>query len=181
MARERAKDTDQGSNAEIQLVVFALADEAYGVEVLSVEEIIRYQEITAIPHAPSFVKGIINLRGRIIPIVDLRGRFGLAVGDITKATRIVVIEANATTVGLIVDSVDEVRNLPVKSIEPPSPIVTTVSSEFLTGIGKLSAANGKTQLIILLDLDRVVSDHKIAALPTGVTEAAGELAAPVGA
>lgn len=181
MARERAKDVTQGSNDEIQLVVFALADEAYGVEVLKVEEIIRYQEITAIPHAPEFVKGVTNLRGRIVPIVDLRDRFGLAVTDVTKATRIVVVEASSTTVGLIVDSVDEVRNLPVKSIEPPSPIVTTVDSDFLTGVGKLSTADGKQQLIILLDLNRIVADHEVAALPPGADEPARELAAAVGA
>lgn len=142
---------------EVQLVVFGLADESYGVHVLAVEEIIRLQEITAIPHAPDFVEGVINLRGRVIPVLDLRKRFGLPTAEATKSTRIVVVEASGMTVGLVVDSVDEVRNLPTDTIEPPSPIVTTVDSDFLMGVGKLPAGGGKEQLVILLDLDRVTS------------------------
>jgi len=91
---------------EVQLVVFGLADESYGVHVLAVEEIIRLQEITAIPHAPAFVEGVINLRGRVIPVLDLRKRFGLPPTEATKSTRIVVVEASGMTVGLVVDSVD---------------------------------------------------------------------------
>jgi len=142
---------------EVQLVVFGLADESYGVHVLAVEEIIRLQEITAIPHAPAFVEGVINLRGRVIPVLDLRKRFGLPPTEATKSTRIVVVEASGMTVGLVVDSVDEVRNLPTDTIEPPSPIVTTVDSDFLMGVGKLPAGGGQEQLVILLDLDRVTS------------------------
>jgi len=164
---------------EVQLVVFGLADESYGVHVLAVEEIIRLQEITAIPHAPDFVEGVINLRGRVIPVLDLRKRFGLPPAEATKSTRIVVVEASGMTVGLVVDSVDEVRNLPTDTIEPPSPIVTTVDSDFLMGVGKLPAGGGQEQLVILLDLDRVTSvaerqalsalgaGEEAAALPSG--------------
>lgn len=164
---------------EVQLVVFGLADESYGVHVLAVEEIIRLQEITAIPHAPDFVEGVINLRGRVIPVLDLRKRFGLPPAEATKSTRIVVVEASGMTVGLVVDSVDEVRNLPTETIEPPSPIVTTVDSDFLMGVGKLPAGGGQEQLVILLDLDRVTSvaerqalsalgaGEEAAALPSG--------------
>jgi len=163
--REQWREDD-----DVQLVVFKLADEMYGVHVLAVEEIIRYQEVTSIPHAPPAVEGVINLRGRIIPVLDLRKRFGLPPAERAKGTRIVVVEASGLTVGLVVDAVDEVRNLPTDTIEPPSPIITTVHSEFVMGVGKLTGDGDTQQLVILLDLDRVavtVEADAMAALPKG--------------
>ena len=138
-------------------LTFALGPEEFGLEILKVREIIGYMDITAIPQTPEHVRGVVNLRGQVIPVVDLRKRFGLPPTEATKSTRIVVVEASGMTVGLVVDSVDEVRNLPTDTIEPPSPIVTTVDSDFLMGVGKLPAGGGQEQLVILLDLDRVTS------------------------
>jgi len=164
MAQTEMAVRDTTATDDLQLVLFELGDETYGVRVLMVEEIIRYQDITAVPHAPEFVRGVLNLRGRIIPVLDLRERFRMPSAEATRDTRIVVVEAAGTTVGLIVDSVDEVRNLPQDSIEPPSPIVTTVDSDFLLGVGRLPEADGEQRLVILLDLDRVTTLEETQAL-----------------
>jgi purine-binding chemotaxis protein CheW len=137
--------------SEEQLVVFELADESYGVEISRVQEIDRMQQITVVPQAPVFVEGVINLRGRITPVVDTRMRFGLPKADVTPLTRIVVVKAGEEWVGLVVDAVSEVLRVPVDSIEPPSAMVTTADSAYLRGIAKL-----EQRLIILLDLDRVL-------------------------
>lgn len=137
---------------ENQLVIFHLAKEYYGVDIAAVESIIKLQEITSIPQAPAFVEGVINLRGAVLPVIDLRKRFGLPQTAPTKDTRIVVVEMSGTTVGMIVDAVNEVLQVPVEDIEPPSPMVTTLDSAFITGIAKVS-----DRLIILLDLGKVLS------------------------
>ena len=137
---------------EQQLVIFELADEQYGLDIASVESIIKLQGITAVPQAPSFVEGVTNLRGVVLPVIDLRKRFGLANIDKSKETRIVVVEMGDTTVGMVVDAVTEVLRVSSESIEPPSPLVTTVDSTFITGIAKV-----EERLIILLDLGKVLS------------------------
>ena len=140
---------------ENQLVVFDLAHEHYGVDISAVEGIIKMQAITAVPRAPQFVEGVTNLRGKILPVIDLRKRFGLSSEEATKDTRIVVVEIPATaseagatgaTVGIVVDGVSEVLRVSQEAIEPPSPIVTTVDSAFIRGIAKVD-----DRLVILLD------------------------------
>src|SRR5450759_5813344 len=106
-----------GKSGEMQIVVCERADEHYGLDIAKVFEIIRHQPITPVPRAPAFVKGVINLRGRIIPVVDLRGRFGMRAVEPTKESRIVVAESSSKRVGLIVDSVSEVLLLPLESVE----------------------------------------------------------------
>jgi len=137
---------------EIQLVVFELADESYGVEISRVQDINRMQEITEIPHAPESVVGVINLRGRVIPVVDLRTRFGMPGAEHTKSTRIVVVQMGEEPIGMIVDAVSQVLRIPTKIIEPPSPVLSGVDSRYLLGIAKL-----EDELVILLDLDYVLS------------------------
>ena len=154
---------------EDQLVVFMLAKEHYGMRIAVVESIIKMQPITAVPRAPVFVDGVTNLRGRVLPVIDLRKRFGLPAEESTKDTRIVVVEMNGTLVGMIVDAVSEVLRVPVESVEPPSPIVTTVDSAFITGIAKVGE-----RLIILLDLEKVLSPEEKAALQ-GLQPAQAEL------
>ncbi len=144
--------TLQTMEAEKQLVVFDLADEGYGVDISSVREIIRMQEITKVPRAPDFVEGVINLRGRVIPVVDLRKRFGFTVTDWTKDTRIVVVDIGKQDIGVVVDAVTEVLRLAATSVEPPSSVITTADSEYLLGIAKL-----ESRLIILLDLEQALS------------------------
>ncbi len=146
---------------ENQLVVFNLANEHYGVNIGAVESIIKLQPITAVPRAPSFVEGVTNLRGTVLPVLDLRKRFGLRAEEATKDTRIVVVEMNQETVGMVVDAVTEVLRVPEEDIEPPSPIITTVDSVFITGIAKVDE-----RLIILLDLGQVLSPEEKADLQT---------------
>ncbi len=144
---------------ENQLVVFMLAKEHYGVRIAVVESIIKLQPITAVPCSPSFVEGVTNLRGRVLPVIDLRKRFGLPAEESTKDTRIVVVEMNGTLVGMIVDAVSEVLRVPAESVESPSPIITTVDSAFITGIAKVGE-----RLIVLLDLEKVLSPDEKADL-----------------
>ena len=140
------------SGEERQLVVFQLGAELYGVDIARVHEIIRLQTITRVPRAPSFVEGVINLRGKVIPVVDLRRRFGLPTAEHTRATRTVVVEIGDQVVGIIVDSVSEVLRVNTSTVEPPSPVVAGIDSEYLHGIAKLPE-----RLVILLDLDRVLA------------------------
>ena len=143
---------------ERQLVVFDLADEAYGVNIGTVREIIRMQEITQVPRTPDYVEGVINLRGKVIPVIDMRKRFGFPVAEHTKDTRIVVIDIGGADIGATVDAVTEVLRLGADSIEPPSAIITSADSDYLLGIAKL-----ETRLIILLDLQRALSADAMSA------------------
>ena len=135
-----------------QVVVFDVANEAYAVHIARVHEIIRLQQITIIPGAPPCVEGVINLRGKVIPVLDLRKRFSLHATAYTRASRIVVVEISGQTLGLIVDGVSEVLRIAPDRIEPPSPLVMGIDSRYLRGIAKLD-----DQLIVLLDLDQVLS------------------------
>jgi len=137
---------------EHQLVVFELAKEHYGLDIAAVESIIKIQSITAVPHAPSFVEGVTNLRGTVLPVIDLRTRFGLPEAEATRDTRIVVVDVDSTKVGMIVDAVTEMLRVPQEAIEPPSPLVVTSTSAFITGIAKVN-----DQLVILVDLGKVLS------------------------
>ena len=144
-------EKNNGMN-EIQLVVFDLASEHYGVDISDVREIIRMQNITKVPGATSYVEGIINLRGKVLPVLDLRKRLGLKVAEQTEESRIVVIDITDGEVGVIVDAVTEVLRVPNSSIEPPSSMVTQGNSDYLRGIAKLT-----DRLIILLDLNKLLS------------------------
>ena len=148
---------------ERQLVIFNLANEFYGVDIGDVEGIIKMQVVTAVPHAPAFVEGVTNLRGQVLPVIDLRRRFGLAPAQATKDSRIVTVEVTGQKVGMIVDGVSEVLRVSDETIEPPSPIVATADSTFITGIAK-----DADRLILLLDLGKVLTPEEqaqLAALP----------------
>lgn len=143
----------------LQLVTFSIAEEEFGVDILKVQEIIRTMEITKVPRAPEFVEGVINLRGKVIPILDLRRRFGLVSREHDKHTRIIVIEINNMIVGFVVDSVSEVLRIPASTVEPPPPVVAGLESEYISGVGKL-----EDRLLILLDLDSLLSREEKSAL-----------------
>jgi purine-binding chemotaxis protein CheW len=145
----------------LQLVTFSIGEEEFGVEILKVQEIIRTMEITKVPRAPEFVEGVINLRGKVIPIIDLRRRFGLDSKKHDKHTRIIVIEIINMIVGFIVDSVSEVLRIPAGTVEPPPPVVAGMESDYISGVGKL-----QDRLLILLDLDRLLSHEDMSALGT---------------
>ncbi|MBE0698135.1 MAG: chemotaxis protein CheW [Anaerolineaceae bacterium] len=137
---------------EKQLVVFNLDSEDYGVDITSVESIIKMQAITSIPQAPAVVEGVTNLRGMVLPVINLRKRFGLKNGEIDKNTRIIVSTMNGLKVGMIVDGVSEVLRIQDQVIESTPPMVSTVDTAFITGIIKLDG-----RLVILLDLARVLN------------------------
>ena len=140
----------------LQLVTFNISNEEFGLDILKVHEIIRMLEITRIPGAPEFVEGVINLRGRIIPVIDLRKRFNFEKKEPDKLTRIVVVEIEEKIVGFIVDSVSEVLRLPSSKVEPPPPIVGGIDSEYISGVGNLD-----NRLLILLDLGKLLTSKEI--------------------
>lgn len=143
----------------IQLVTFNIGVEEFGVDILKVQEIIRTMEITKVPRAQDFVEGVINLRGKVIPIIDLRRRFGMSSKEYNKDTRIVVIEINGMIVGFVVDSVSEVLRIPAGTVEPPPPVVAGLDSDYISGVGKLH-----DRLLILLDLDKLLSSADLEAI-----------------
>jgi purine-binding chemotaxis protein CheW len=136
---------------ELQLVTFRLANEEYGLPITKVQEINRLLPITKLPQTPSFMEGIINLRGRIIPVIDLRKRFQLPITEHNDDTRIVVVEINGQTVGVTVDAVTEVVRLSTTDVEAP-PVSIVVDSRYIDGVGKID-----DRLIILLDINQVLT------------------------
>ena len=142
---------DVGAYGE-QIVGLELAGELYGVEIGRVQEIIRMQPTTVVPNGPAFVEGLTNLRGHVIPVMDLRKRFGLAASEPTRRSRIVVAEMGGHIVGLVVDAVSEVLRVDADQVEPPSSLVTTAESAYLRGVAKL-----EERLVLLLDLSRILS------------------------
>lgn len=149
------------SDERVQIVSFALGSEEYGVDISQVQEIIRMVEITHVPRAPRFMEGVINLRGQLIPIIDLRTRFAMPRADHTKATRIVVTEIGNKRVGIVVDSVSEVLNIPLDQVENAPDMIAGVGTEYIQGVGKVGE-----RLIILLDLTMVISTEEKAQLET---------------
>lgn len=140
------------SNALLQLVSFMIGDEEFGVDILLVQEIIRMLQVTKVPNAPDFVDGVINLRGRIIPVIDLRCKLGIPRKEHDKNTRIIVVEVSGKTIGFIVDAVTEVLRIPSSITEAPPEIVTGINSEFINAVGKL-----EDRLLILIDIEKVLT------------------------
>ena len=149
---DKAKNAFGEQTGELlQLVSFNIGSEEFGVDILKVQEINRMVEITRVPQAPNYVEGVINLRGKVIPIVDLRKRFNLEVKEYDRNTRIVVVDISGNIMGMVVDSVSEVLRLPSNTIEPPPEIVASVNSEYIKGVAKL-----EDRLLIFLDLSKVI-------------------------
>jgi purine-binding chemotaxis protein CheW len=136
---------------ELQIVGFRIGTETYGVRIGSVREIVRVPEITTVPSAPDLIEGVINLRGKIIPVMDLRKRFGAAPAQPDKKNRILVVEMDNKLIGLIVSSASEVLKIPPSEIEAPGSVFADSESNYVTGVGKL-----KGRLIILLDIARLL-------------------------
>lgn len=137
----------------IQVVVARLKDESYGIPIMQVQEIIKIPDITHIPNMPDFVEGVINLRGKIVPILELHKRFNLEVSKKTEDTRIVVVSIENQLVGLVVDSVSEVIRLGEDVIDPVPPTISKIGAEYLSGVGKIN-----NRLIILLNIERILTD-----------------------
>lgn len=137
---------------EVKLVIFKLADEEFGAPIHQVYEILRLVEITRVPRAPKFIEGVINLRGKVIPVLDLRRRFDLPMTVPPEQQRIMEVEVEGQIIGMIVDAVTEVISLPADAIEPPPPMIADIGGDYLTGVGKLPG-----RIIILLNFDKILS------------------------
>jgi purine-binding chemotaxis protein CheW len=136
---------------ELQVVGFRIGQETFGVPISLVREIVRVPAITSVPNAPDYIEGVINLRGRIIPVVDLRKRFREKVGEPSKKNRIVVVELEGRLIGLMVNSASEVLRIPPSEIEAPHDVFQEGELNYITGVGKL-----RGRLIILLDLNKIL-------------------------
>ncbi|MBE8167619.1 MAG: chemotaxis protein CheW [Shewanella sp.] len=139
----------------LQWVTFKLDNETYGINVMQVQEVLRYSEIAPVPGAPHYVVGIINLRGNVVTVIDTRARFGLNGAEITDATRIVIIEAEKQVMGILVDSVAEVVYLKHSEIDNAPNVGTEDSAKFIQGV-----SNRGDELLILVDLDKLLSDEE---------------------
>ncbi len=161
------KTIDQAVKAmadrEGKYLTFSLAEEEYGIGILKIKEIIGMMPITTVPRTPEFVKGVINLRGKVIPVMDLRLRFGMEEMDYTERTCIVVVEIKGTSgtvmIGVVVDSVSEVLNIKGEDVEETPTFGTKMNTDYILGMAKMEGG-----VKILLDIDRVLSDNEIAAL-----------------
>jgi purine-binding chemotaxis protein CheW len=146
-----------GNPAEVkQLISFTVGAEEYGLELLRVKEVIRMRHITWLPKAPPCVKGIINLRGEVIPIVDLRERFGLQGQEQTAMTRVIVVEVAGKPVGMVVDSASQVVRVPADQFDPPPTVMGEGSRDFITAVGKTG-----DRLIMMIDVDRILSTEEM--------------------
>jgi purine-binding chemotaxis protein CheW len=168
-----AVQIEQSSNIGVsahggKYLTFCLDAEEYGLEILKVREIIGIMDITCIPQMPPYVKGVINLRGKVIPVIDLRLKFGLVPAEYTEQTCIVVVDVG-TLVGVIVDTVQEVLDIDAAQIDPPPPLGASVDTSFVMGMGKV-----KDDVKILLDIDKVLGS---AELTTALQEAGAALVA----
>ena len=151
-ANQQQPKAETTLNELLQLVTFHIANEEFAVDILNIQGINRMVEITKVPNAPEFGEGIINLRGRVIPLICLRKRLGMPEREYDKATRFIVVEMNSRVIGFIVDSVSEVLRISSSITEHTPPMVSSIDSEFITGIAKLN-----DRLLILLDLERVLT------------------------
>jgi len=157
MTDQKEEKKQQLSGELFQVVSFRLATEEYGVDISQVQEIIRMVEITHVPRAPRFMEGVINLRGQLIPIIDLRTRFGMSRADHSKSTRIIVTDIGTKRVGMVVDSVSEVLNIPVENVEDAPEMIAGIGTEYI---------QLDNRLIILLDLSKVITTEEKQALDT---------------
>ncbi|RXZ76940.1 chemotaxis protein CheW [Paenibacillaceae bacterium] len=142
---------------ELKVIVFALADEEYGIEVEKVRTIERMMPITRVPKTPAFIKGVVNLRGVVVPVIDLRGRFGLAETEPTENTRIVIVAANDMEVGFIVDAANDVIDLDSDAIASPPEVVGGIKAKYLRGVAQLE----ENRLLIMLNLAEVLNKKEI--------------------
>ncbi len=146
---------------ESQIITFNLGEE-YGVPISQVREIVRVAGITRVPNSPVYMEGVINLRGRVLPVLNLRKRLKLQVCDLSKSSRIIVTEVGSKVIGLLVDAVSHVVRVPAQAVEAPPEEVLEVDTDYLTGVCKL-----KERLIILLDLEQLLKREKVEIKETG--------------
>jgi purine-binding chemotaxis protein CheW len=157
MFEETARESSTFSEKNLQLVIFELSGEEFGVEIMQVSEIIPVSRITSIPQAPECIKGLINLRGKIVVVIDLNKRLGFNSKETDSLSKIIIMEVRGTVIGMLVNSVTEILRLPLSSIEPtPEIIKSKINAEYLTGVGKVG-----NRIIVLLNLARVLGEEEI--------------------
>ncbi len=139
------------ASSEVQLVVFRLGKEEYSVSILQVQEIKRITDITRVPHTPDYIKGVINLRGSVLPVIDLKKRLNLPQQVLTEDTRIIIVKVDELSVGMIVDAVSEVMTIDQENIDSPDVVAGSVAASYLSGVGKLD-----NRLLILLNLEEII-------------------------
>lgn len=165
-AKNESEILDKQVSREGKYLTFSLAGEEYGIGILKVKEIIGLMAITPVPKTPEHIKGVINLRGKVIPVVDLRLKFGMACGESTERTCIIVTEiatgGNKIAMGIVVDSVSEVLNIKTAEIENTPNFGSRLDTAYILGMAKIGA-----NVKILLDIDKVMSDDEISQLDTG--------------
>ncbi|MBN2402521.1 MAG: chemotaxis protein CheW [Spirochaetes bacterium] len=155
----RNKESKDKSSSSIQIVCFKIGKEEYGVDILKVQEILNLPKITTLPKASEFILGVIDLRGKILPIVDLSKRFGIEVNRTSNATRSIVVKIKGKEVGLAIDSVSHVVKVESDDIEPPPAIVKGISGRYIVGIAKVSE-----EFVVILDIDQIFSASELSAL-----------------
>ena len=157
MSEERVQvnQVADGNDEVLQWVTFRLEEETYGINVMQVQEVLRYSEIAPVPGAPDYVLGIINLRGNVVTVIDTRARFGLQPGDVSDNSRIVIIEADKQVIGILVDSVAEVVYLKTSEIDSAPNVGTDESAKFIQGV-----SNRGEELLILVDLNKLMTDEE---------------------
>jgi len=155
--------TEQAGTLAGKYLTFFLGEQEYGVEILKVREIIGMVQITPVPRTPDFVEGVINLRGKIIPVIDLRGKFDLESVERTEETCIIVIDVAGVEMGIIVDKVSEVQDIAAGQIEETPDFGATVDTDFILGI-----ARNESQVTVLLDICQVLTDEQVAAVVAGL-------------
>lgn len=155
MSSTVTNSSKKADDEDLRWVTFRLENEKYGINVMQVQEVLRVTEIAPVPGAPSYVLGIINLRGNVVTVIDTRSRFGLASAEMDDSTRIVIIEAEEQVVGILVDSVAEVVDLKASDIETAPNVGTEESAKFIQGV-----ASHDDELLILVDLNKLLSDEE---------------------
>ncbi len=153
---EALADKKESSTHAGKYLTFVTGDEEYGIEILRVREIIGVMDITTVPQTPDYMKGVINLRGKVIPVIDLRLKFSMQEEKYTQETCVIVVEVNNTQIGIIVDSVSEVVNISSSEIEETPPFGQGIDTSFMMGMGKV-----KEKIIILLNIEAVLSSEEL--------------------
>ena len=154
------------ATGSIQLVSFKLGDEMYGIEITKIREIILVGEITQVPETPHYIKGLINLRSTVIPVIDLRARFSLPESQLSDESRIMVLNVGSRTIGIVVDSVSEVLRISHDQISPAPPTIASLGKEYMAGLVRL-----EEELLMLLDIDQLFGDEDTSALEDATTVA----------
>ena len=153
---EAVVEKKERTDLDGKFLTFVLGDEIYGIEILKAREIIGLMDITTVPQTPDYMKGVINLRGKVIPVIDLRMKFSMKKGERTQETCVIVVEVNGTSIGVIVDSVSEVSDITGAEIEDAPNFGQGIDTSFIMGLGKV-----RDKIIILLDIETVLSTEEL--------------------